>query len=103
MVKAIEEHKAQLHELCRRFGVKRLDVFGSAAGEEGFDPDRSDVDFLVEFDLADPVAHARAYFDLLSGLKDLFAREVDLVEIRAVTNPYFLESINQGRRQVYAA
>jgi uncharacterized protein len=103
MVKAIEEHQAQLQELCRRFGVRRLEVFGSAAGEEGFDPDRSDIDFLVEFDLPDPVNHARAYFGLLAALKDLFACDVDLVEIRAVTNPYFLESVNRGRRQIYAA
>jgi len=103
MVKAIEEHGTDLRELCRRFGVKRLDVFGSAATDERFDPDRSDMDFLVEFGLADPVAHAKAYFGLLSALKDLFSRDVDLVEIRAVTNPYFLESINRDRRQVYAA
>ncbi len=103
MVKAIEEHGTDLRELCRRFGVKRLDVFGSAAMDEGFDPTRSDIDFLVEFDLPDPVCHARAYFGLLAALKDLFSRDVDLVEVRAVTNPYFLESINRGRRQVYAA
>ena len=77
-------------------------MFGSAAGDR-FDPDRSDLDFLVEFDLPDPVDHAKAYFGLLSTLTDLFSRDVDLVEIRAVTNPYFLESINRNRRQVYAS
>jgi len=103
MVKAIEGHSERVAELCRRFGVKRLEVFGSAATDERFDPSRSGMDFLVEFGLSDPVAHARAYFGLLSALKDLFSRDVDLVEIRAVTDPYFLESINRGRRQVYAA
>ncbi len=102
MVKAIEEHAEKVAELCRRFGVRRLDVFGSAAGDR-FDPDRSDLDFLVEFDLPDPVDHAQACFGLLSALTDLFARDVDLVEIRAVTNPYFLESVNRDRRQIYAA
>jgi predicted nucleotidyltransferase len=103
MVKAIEEHGTDLRELCRRFGVKCLDVFGSAAMDERFDPARSDIDFLVEFDLSDPVRHARAYFGLLAALKDLFSRDVDLVEIRAISNPYFLQSISQGRQQVYAA
>jgi len=102
MVKAIEEKREAVAELCRRVGVTRLEVFGSAAGT-GFDPERSDIDFLVEFDIVEPVAHARAYFALLSGLRDLFSREVDLVEIRAVNNPYFLESINRDRRQIYAA
>jgi predicted nucleotidyltransferase len=83
--------------------VKRLEVFGSAAEDDRFDPDRSDIDFLVEFDLPDPVCHAKAYFGLLAALKDLFSRNVDLVEIQAVTNPYFPESINEGRLQVYAA
>lgn len=102
MVKAIEEHSEKVAGLCRRFGVKRLEVFGSAAGDR-FDPQCSDIDLLVELDVADPVAHARAYFGLLAELRDLFGREVDLVEARAVTNPYFLESINRDRRQIYAA
>ena len=74
MVKAIEEHGTDLQELCRRFGVKRLEVFGSASEEDRFDPDRSDIDFLVEFDLPDPACHAKAYFGLLAALKDLFSR-----------------------------
>ena len=102
MVAVVEEHSGEIAELCRRLGVKRLEIFGSAEGDH-FDPERSDVDFLVEFDIADPVAHARAYFALSAGLRDLFSRDVDLVEVRAVTNPYFLESINRNRRQIYAA
>lgn len=89
--------------LCRDFGVKRLDVFGSAAGGERFDPDRSDIDLLVEFEPMDPVDHARAYFGLLAATQDLFARRIDLLEIGAVTNPYLLKSIEQQRRPIYAA
>ena len=44
----IENHLAVVHQLCRQFGVQRLDVFGSAAGE-AFDPQRSDIDFVVDF------------------------------------------------------
>lgn len=102
MVAIVQERSREIAELCRRFGVMRLEVFGSATGDR-FDRERSDIDFLVEFDIAEPVAHARAYFALLSGLRDLFARDVDLIEIRAVSNPYFLESINRDRRQIYAA
>lgn len=102
MIGAIEDHREDLLRLCRRFGVKRLDAFGSAA-DEGFDPGRSDIDLLVEFQPTDPVTHARAYFGLRAALLELFSREVDLVEIKAVTNPYLLEAIDKGRRQIYAA
>lgn len=103
MVGLVEEHADELRRLSRRFRVTRLDVFGSAATPDRFDPAHSDLDFLVEFEPMDPVEHARAYFGLLAALRDLFAREVDLIEIRAVTNPYLLESIAKGRRQIYAA
>ena len=75
MIRAIEDHREGLDRLCRAFGVRRLELFGSAASEEDrFDPDRSDIDFLVEFDLPDPACHAKAYFGLLAALKDLFSR-----------------------------
>ena len=90
-------------QLCRDFHVKRLDAFGSAAGQERFDPEKSDIDLLVEFEPMDPVHHAKAYFGLLAALQDLFALDVDLLEIKAVANPYLLESIERQRRRIYAA
>ncbi len=90
-------------ELCRAFGVARLDASGSAAGVERFDPERSDIDLLVEFEPMDPVRHAKSYFGLLAALQDLFGRRIDLLETKAVTNPYLLESIEKQRRQIYAA
>jgi predicted nucleotidyltransferase len=103
MVAVIEEHRADIQRLCREFAVSRLDVFGSAAAQDRFDPTSSDLDFLVEFEPMEPIRHARSYFGLLAALRDLFRREVDLIEVKAVTNPYFLESIDKGRRQIYAA
>jgi predicted nucleotidyltransferase len=103
VVELIEEHKEQVAQLCRRFHVRRLDVFGSAAAEHGFDPQRSDLDFLVEFEPMSPPQHGKAYFALLNALQNLFSRPIDLIEIRAVANPYLLESIDKNRRQVYAA
>ena len=47
--------------------------------------------------------HAKAYFGMLFGLEDLFHRKIDLVETPAVSNPYFLNSINQNRTVLYAA
>ena len=103
MIKAIDGHREDLRDLCREFGVKRLDVFGSALVEATFDPDRSDVDFLVEFTPMEPVRHAKAYFGLLAALQDLFSRSIDLIEGGAVKNPYLRESIDKEHQQIYAA
>jgi len=89
-------------ELCRRFRVRRLELFGSATGDS-FDEDSSDLDFLVEFENFARSEYTDAYFGLLEGLQTLFDREIDLVVLSAVKNPYFLESIEQSRTSLYAA
>jgi hypothetical protein len=68
-----------------------------------FEPETSDLDFLVHFQDMSPGEHAEAYFGLLEDLQDLFQQPVDLVEVKAIANPYFLESINRTRKVVYAA
>jgi predicted nucleotidyltransferase len=91
-----------LNELCRRFHVRRLDVFGSVAtGDDR--PGESDIDFLVEFERLEPGTLADTYFGLLEALQDLFGRPVDLVDSTAIRNPYFRESVDESKRLVYAA
>ncbi len=103
MIEAIIEHKQELHSLCQRFNVKRLDIFGSALSEKTFDEHKSDIDFLVEFETMEAIRHAKSYFGLLQSLQDIFLCHIDLIEIKAVQNPYFLDSINKSRSQIYAA
>lgn len=98
----VDMHRADLIELCRRFHVVRLELFGSAAHSE-FDPERSDLDFLVEFQDLEPAAYADAYFGLLEALEALFKRPVDLVVSSAVRNPYFRASVDRTRVLLYAA
>lgn len=97
----VEAQRERLRELCDRFGVKRLELFGSAA-EGPFDTETSDLDFLVEFEPMSPGDHADAYFGLLEALQDLFARDIDLVETQAIQNPYLLAAVNESRTVVYA-
>lgn len=97
----VDMHRADLIELCRRFRVVRLELFGSAA-HAGFDPEKSDLDFLVEFQDLGPAAYADAYFGLLEALEDLFERPVDLVVPSAIKNPYFRASIDRSRVPLYA-
>ena len=88
-------------EVCRRHGVRRLAVFGSAVTDH-FDPESSDVDFLVEFD--PEIQHPfRAYFDLKDELESLLKRPVDLVEAAALRNPYVSASIQRSAEELYAA
>lgn len=103
MVLAVKENLELVCRLCLKYNVQTFEVFGSALHQDRFDESASDLDFLVEFLPMEPVAHARSYFSFLEELKELFKRSVDLVESRAIKNPYFLEEINKEREQIYAA
>jgi len=101
----ILRHQDAIAALCRRFGVRRLEVFGSAARGEDFDPARSDVDLLVEF-----TPEARFDFagfaDLKDALEALFGREVDLIDrpaIESSRNPLRRASILGDARLLFAA
>jgi predicted nucleotidyltransferase len=97
----IARHAAELRQLCEEYGVRRLEIFGSATTGR-FDPDRSDLDFLVEY-VDDPARDPYdTYFGLLESLETLFGRKVDLVNARGIENPYFLRRVNEQRRVVYA-
>jgi hypothetical protein len=102
MLVLIETHREQLAALCRRHHVRRLELFGSAATGL-FDPARSDLDFLVEFQTMPPTQHGASYFALWEDLEALFERPVDLVELAAVQNPYFLRGIASSWTLLYAA
>ena len=99
----IESRREALGALCRRFGVARLEIFGSAARGDDFDPARSDADFLVEFRPGGELSPLGQYFGLARALEHLLGRPVDLVERGAVRNPFMLAEINREREVVYAA
>jgi predicted nucleotidyltransferase len=98
----VAEHGDTLRRLCRTYRVVRLDVFGSAARPD-FDPDRSDLDFVVEFEEMPPAERADNYFGLLFELERLFQRPVDLVQLSAIRNPYFRDEVEETRLPVYVA
>ena len=100
---AIAEHKSEIANLCRAYGVLRLEAFGSGAREKDFDPARSDADFLVEFSSISALPPLRQYFGFAGALKELLGRPVDLVAERTISNPYLRASIERDRELVYAA
>lgn len=96
----VEEHRAEVEQLCRQYRVRRLDVFGSAV-RGGFDTEKSDLDFLVDLGPLTPSEYHQVYFDLLDALRELFGRPVDLVEDSAIKNPYFRKSVEGTRERLY--
>ena len=96
----VETRLPALAELCRRFGVRRLDLFGSAVTGK-FDPARSDLDFLVEFKEHRPGSYGHACFELHRELEELFGRAVDLLTEPSLKNPYLRRQIESEKQTVY--
>lgn len=78
MIKEIESHREQIAELCRRYGVRRLEIFGSAARGSDFDPANSDIDFLVEFSKEQTPTFSE-FLALQEALDELLDRPVELM------------------------
>jgi len=98
----IEEHIGEVRALCEKYRVKRLAVFGSAV-KGTFDPERSDLDFVVEFEWdPDPLERGRLYLELWDELKIVFGRNIELVVASTVRNPYFAEVLRMTQQPVYA-
>lgn len=102
MTPFIEAHRDELADVCRRYHVRSLFVFGSATRDD-FDPDHSDVDLLVEFEPLPEGGYAEAYFGLREALEALLGREVDLVAESALRNPYVKADVERTRALLYAA
>jgi predicted nucleotidyltransferase len=97
----LEKNRENIAELCRAHHVHRLSVFGSAARDD-FDPEHSDLDFLVEF-TEDGRRRLRNYFSFSDALQHLLCRRIDLVSERAVRNEYFLRAVSADKQLIYAA
>jgi hypothetical protein len=98
----IRGRQSELAQLCRKFHVRRLELFGSAT-DSGFNHDRSDLDFLVEFEPLPAGGYADAFFGFKDALEGLFGLRVDLVIPSAIRNPYFRQSIEKSKALLYAA
>ena len=98
----LESQRETIAAACAKYGVLRLDAFGSAVRGD-FRPRDSDVDLLVEFGPMDPHARVDAYFDLLDDLRSIIGGEVDLVMADAVKNRYIAADIERTKQALYAA
>jgi uncharacterized protein len=98
----LQSKRAAIAEACARHGVARLEVFGSASRDD-FTAEESDLDLLVEFAPIKPYARVDAYFGILEELRTLLERDIDLVMVGAIKNPYIARDIERTKQLLYAA
>lgn len=95
------QHIERIQELCATHSVKHLFAFGSVVTDD-FNSD-SDVDLIVEFLPVGINRYADNYFDLKYALEETLQRKIDLLEERALKNPYFIQAVNEKKQLIYAS
>lgn len=95
----LEHHTENINALCREHKVRRLYVFGSIL-TNSFHKE-SDIDLIVDFLDMKVEDYADNYFDFKFSLQDLLKRPIDLLEEKAIKNPYFKRAIDQQRQLIY--
>ena len=91
--------RGEIAQMCAQLGVRRLELFGSAARGGP----AHDLDFLVDLGERPPAEYAQAYFALRDRLAELFARSIDLITPPGLQNPYFRQRVEQEKILLYAA
>lgn len=95
----IEKHIGDIRKLCTAHKVKELYAFGSVLTTD-FNKE-SDIDLVVDFDSIDVSLYADNYYNLKFSLQKILNRSIDLLEEKAIKNPYFKQSLHQQRQLIY--
>ena len=95
----IETYKEQILLLCKNYKVKSLYSFGSVNSK--LFTVNSDVDLMVDFNTTDPLEYTENYFELKFALEKILNRSIDLLENKAIKNPFLRESIDNSKVLIY--
>ena len=95
----VEQNIMIIRDLCAKHNVSKLFVIGSVLTER-FNKE-SDIDFIVDFSNVDLYEYADNYFDLKFSLESIFKRKIDLMEDKAINNPYLRKSIDSSKQIIY--
>lgn len=95
----LEKYTHDIKQLCITHNVKRLYAFGSVLTKKF--SSNSDIDFMVDFEQVDINQYADNYYDFKFSLEHILRRPIDLLEEKAIKNPYFLQVVNSQRQLVY--
>lgn len=95
----IESNIEKIKQLCSKYEVNKLFAFGSVL-KDTFNKD-SDIDLVVDFNKIELVDYADNYFDLKEELEAIFNRPVDLLEEKAIQNPFFKKQVDFEKVLIY--
>lgn len=99
-MRLVYDNIANIFALCQKYGVKNMYLFGSILTSK-FN-DKSDIDFLVNFNPEnDPLKAGDNFINLYLDLQELLGRNVDLVDESFIRNPYFKEELEETKFQIY--
>jgi uncharacterized protein len=98
-MRIIDQNIQNIRTLCHKHNVSSLFAFGSVLTDDF--KESSDIDLVVDFSGVDLHDYAENYFDLKSSLEKLFERQVDLLEEKAIKNPYLRQSIDASKQMIY--
>jgi len=96
----LEKYRADIERLCSIYKVKKLYAFGSVLTQNF--TDESDIDLIVDFLDMEVEECVDSYFDFKFALQDLFGRQVDLLEERAIRNLHFMKCIGPTIESVFS-
>src|SRR5690606_33540282 len=95
----IDNHKEKFKNLCDKYHVDKMYLFGSALNSN-FNS-KSDIDFLVKFKAIELSKYFDNYINFKENLKNMFGRDIDLVEEQTLKNPILINSIDRNKELVY--
>ncbi|MWB95039.1 nucleotidyltransferase [Flavobacterium sp. GA093] len=95
----LEHHIADISKLCKIYKVKSLYAFGSVLTDRF--TDKSDVDLVVDFQPLNVLDYSDNYFDFKFSLEETLKRPIDLLEEKAIKNPYFKQNLNKQKQLIY--
>jgi len=99
MQELLKPHLFDIQEVCKKRYVRNLFLFGSILTNRF--SDKSDIDFLVDFEVLPIEDYADNYFDLCADLEQILGRRVDIVTMRSVKNPYFETELLKTRQLIF--
>jgi len=99
MIDLLKDKQPEIAALCQHYRIRKLEVFGSAA-TGAFNPESSDIDFLIDLGGYEPGVSGR-FFDFADAMEELLGYRVELVTEDSIRNPYFRRSVNRSRALIY--
>lgn len=101
MIALISDNLEAIRDLCRQYGIRKLDLFGSAA-TGAFDPETSDLDFIVDLGEYSP-GTADRFFSLIEDMEAFLGHAVQMITEPSIRNDYFREAVDRQRVNLYDA